>query len=242
MQFYRRPKPIKAISFDLDDTLYDNAPVIARLETELMQWLYQRFPITQHVSAMQWQQLKQQIARAYPELSEDLAALRRETIVVMLKQLGVSTVAVAQAAQEGMALVAVMRNQIDVPHETHQVLKQLAAHYPLVAITNGNADIAQIGIDQYFEFALHGGVNGAAKPASDLFVLATERLGIDMGGLLHVGDHLDSDVAGAKKAGAMACWINLHHRRMRLRSEGLALPDLEITALSQLLPLLPTSA
>ena len=29
MRFYKRLMPVKVLSFDLDDTLYDNVPVIA---------------------------------------------------------------------------------------------------------------------------------------------------------------------------------------------------------------------
>ena len=35
MHFYRRWQPVAAISFDLDDTLYDNGPAIVRAE----QWM-----------------------------------------------------------------------------------------------------------------------------------------------------------------------------------------------------------
>ena len=51
MQFYRRWQPVAAISFDLDDTLYDNGPAIARAEqwmlavsyTHLKYWVSQRW-------------------------------------------------------------------------------------------------------------------------------------------------------------------------------------------------------
>ncbi|MCV5262976.1 5-amino-6-(5-phospho-D-ribitylamino)uracil phosphatase YigB, partial [Escherichia coli] len=44
MKFYRRIEPIKAMTFDLDDTLYDNYPVIVRMERELLAWLKHHHP------------------------------------------------------------------------------------------------------------------------------------------------------------------------------------------------------
>lgn len=39
MRFYRQLAPIAAITFDLDDTLYDNRPVIDKTEQELLNFI-----------------------------------------------------------------------------------------------------------------------------------------------------------------------------------------------------------
>ena len=36
MQFYRRLKQVKAISFDLDDTLYNNRPIMLAIEDKMV--------------------------------------------------------------------------------------------------------------------------------------------------------------------------------------------------------------
>ncbi len=239
MHFYRRLRPIQAFSFDLDDTLYDNAKVIRHTEKTLLLWLAEQFPVTRHVKPAQWLALKHRIAVDNPGLSDNLTQWRRETIATMLMQLGVRGEKVLEATDAGMNVVLKARHQIDVPHETHQVLNQLKHYFPLVAITNGNVDVNRIGLGEYFEFSLQGGVEGAAKPASDLFEIAAQRLSLPVEGILHIGDHLESDVLGAKQAGAMAAWINLHHGRIGRHNACRQLPDLEITALSQLLMLLP---
>ena len=38
MKFYRPLRPFKAISFDLDDTLYDNHPIIEKAENDFLIW------------------------------------------------------------------------------------------------------------------------------------------------------------------------------------------------------------
>lgn len=58
MKFYRRIEPIKAMTFDLDDTLYDNHPVIVRMERELLTWLQQTHPAVVHMEKADWLQVK----------------------------------------------------------------------------------------------------------------------------------------------------------------------------------------
>ena len=46
MQFFRRWQPPKIISFDLDDTLYDNVPVMQTAEHSVQQYIVDKFPET----------------------------------------------------------------------------------------------------------------------------------------------------------------------------------------------------
>nr|WP_086939214.1 5-amino-6-(5-phospho-D-ribitylamino)uracil phosphatase YigB [Thaumasiovibrio occultus] len=235
MRFYRRLSPIAAISFDLDDTLYDNYPVIVNMEKAMFQWLVQRFPVCQHVTPQDWQRLKANVAKQQPGLSDDMTAWRHETLRILLMQFGVSAAEANAAADEGIALVMDARHRIAVPEMTHTVLAALAERWPLVAITNGNADVGRIGLEGYFQFSLQGGVDGLAKPHAALFEKTVQRLQIAPNQLLHVGDHLTADVAGAREAGVMACWINLHYQRLGRERKARHLPDVEITQLSQLM-------
>ncbi len=52
------------------------------------------------------------------------------------------------------------------PEETHQTLKALGEKVPLVAITNGNARPEQLGIADYFQFALRAGPDGRRQALS----------------------------------------------------------------------------
>ena len=87
-------------------------------------------------------------------------------------------------------------------------LTQLAARFPLVSLTNGNADIQRIGIAHLFRFSISSRDCGVAKPAPEIFHAACERLGLAPSAVLHVGDDPDLDVAGARMAGLRTAWIN----------------------------------
>lgn len=237
MKFYRQLAPIKAMSFDLDDTLYDNRPVIARLTRDANAWLHQHHPISATQNEAWWQALKMQLAEQDNWLYSDVALWRHTTIYQGLLLLGYSAQQARQAADDLMAVVVELRSDFSVPTSTHQVLAELADKRPLVAITNGNVDVERIGLSDYFSLILRAGPNGHAKPHADMFTQAQQFLALPREHILHVGDHLTTDVAGAKNNGFQACWINDQGLSVRDAQHASILPDVEIECLDELLQL-----
>ena len=73
------------------------------------------------------------------------------------------------------------------------------------------------------------------KPAPDLFHDMARRLGLPPSQILHVGDDVTTDVAGAVHNGYRSAWLNdvgQDWRTLRI------LPDVMLTRLEQLLTLL----
>ncbi|WP_299019907.1 5-amino-6-(5-phospho-D-ribitylamino)uracil phosphatase YigB [uncultured Photobacterium sp.] len=237
MQFYRNLQPPKALTFDLDDTLYDNRPVIRRAEQAMHDWLAEHHPCSHTVERADWQRLKMALAAENPMLRHDVTRWRYEVLKAGLMQLGYPREKAEQAADEGVARVLVVRNQVDVPDETHRVLATLAEKLPLLAITNGNVDADKIGLGGYFSRVLVAGRDGLSKPEPDMFEQAATLLGLPTQDILHVGDHLVTDVGGAKQNGFQACWFNDQQRELRREPKAKWLPDVEIHTLSQLLAL-----
>ncbi|PJC84975.1 2-haloalkanoic acid dehalogenase [Vibrio sp. HA2012] len=237
MQFYKCLSPIHAITFDLDDTLYDNRPVIKRLEKEMLIWLHSHHPLSAALSADKWHQIKQNIADTTPEIRHDVTLWRTQQIKQGLIQLGYSELKARQASETAIQHVLWLRNQIDVPKDTHRVMAELARHFPLVAITNGNVNPHKIGLGDYFQLILQAGPDGRSKPFSDMFSQAADFLSLSPRQILHVGDHLRTDVTGALQAGFQACWINNQKRQIKHEPESRLLPHLEINQLEELLVL-----
>lgn len=72
------------------------------------------------------------------------------------------------------------------------------------------------------------------KPRPEIFLAALDLLGLPAADVLHVGDSLTSDIAGATTLGMPVAWVN---RRARPRPPH-KLIDYEITDLRDLLPAL----
>jgi putative hydrolase of the HAD superfamily len=238
MKFYRQLGLIKAMTFDLDDTLYDNRPIIRHVEQQMVTWLFTHHPVAQTKPISWWQDLKRQIALDDPWLPNDVTKWRFTQIEQGLAQLGYSAEQATQAARSAIEQLHLLRSDFVVPQQSHDVLARLADKIPLVAITNGNVDVEKIGLAKYFSLVLKAGPNGYAKPHSDMFSQAQRFLAIDAQEILHVGDHLISDVQGAVNSGFKACWFNDQHETISDANKAKTLPDVEITSTKQLLDLI----
>jgi FMN hydrolase / 5-amino-6-(5-phospho-D-ribitylamino)uracil phosphatase len=97
----------------------------------------------------------------------------------------------------------------------------------LGAITNGNFPFAELEVARRFAFIVHAEQLGEMKPAPAAFRHAVELAGGDPARWVHVGDGLDTDIAGAQACGMKAVWIN---RAGIPLPEGYA-PDAELPSL-----------
>jgi FMN phosphatase YigB (HAD superfamily) len=116
----------------------------------------------------------------------------------------------------------------------------MRARLPLAVITNGAADtqrekINVDGLKNQFTAIVISAELGVAKPDPAIFQFALDRVSFPPEAVWHVGDSLQSDVAGAKAVGLTAIWLN-RHGSLRVSSDPE--PDLEIASLSELLALL----
>lgn len=224
---------VRAITLDLDDTLWPFAPIGVRIEHALDDWMRAHCPATAAmypVAAMRT--LREQMFARHPQLAHDMSALRRLTIEHALRESG-ADLALAGPAYE---VFFAARNEVEFYPEARDALARISARVPVVALSNGNADLDRIGIRHHFAASVSAQEHGAAKPEASIFLAACERVGLAPAEVLHVGDHPEADVAGAARAGLRSCWINrpgADGRRPPWRHRS-ATPDLNFDTLSGL--------
>ncbi|QKJ89148.1 Flavin mononucleotide phosphatase [Paramixta manurensis] len=238
MHFYRPLHSIKAMTFDLDDTLYDNHPVIRKTTAESHAFLQAYHPALQDFSLEDYQTLRNRLLAQEPDIYHDVSEWRRRAVEQAMRDIGLTAQEAAEGADKVMEVFAHWRSKIEVPEETHITLAALAERMPLVAITNGNAQPHLFGLDKYFRFVLRAGPDGRAKPYEDMYHLAAVRLGVPLGNILHVGDDLTTDVAGSLRCGMQSCWINLREGNLMHIQDSRLLPHIEISQLASLTTLI----
>lgn len=238
MHFYRPLGPIAALTFDLDDTLYDNRPVIRRTEQETLAFMQRYHPALSGFTVADFQRVRAVLREKEPDIYHDVTEWRRRAVEQVMLEAGLTPHEAAEGAREAMLNFAAWRSRIDVSQETHDALKKLAQKWPLVAITNGNAEPHLFGLGDYFQFVLRAGPHGRSKPYSDMYHLAAQKLDVAPGEILHVGDDLTTDVAGAIRSGVQACWINLLDGDLMQIEDSRLLPHLEISQLASLTSLI----
>jgi putative hydrolase of the HAD superfamily len=199
-----RLKP-RAISFDLDDTLWPCEDVIERAESVVYEWLRTHAPrITERHDLESMRSIRIDTARARPELAADLTALRRETIQWHAEVAGYHP----GLADEAVEVFLAERHRVTPFADVRPVLESLRRHYPLVALTNGNADVARAGLGDVFAVSVSAADVGAPKPDPAMFAEACRRLGLRAADLMHVGDDPVRDIHAARAFGARTAWVN----------------------------------
>ena len=197
--------PIRAVTLDLDDTLWPFAPIGERIERALQDWFVAHSPRTaERFPISEMRDLRERVFAQFPEHAHDLGLLRRLTIERALKESG-DDPALASAAY---AIFFRERNRVDFYPDAQDGLRRIATRLPVAALTNGNADLGAVGIAPLFAFQLTAREYGAAKPDAGLFHEACKRLGLPPQEVLHVGDDPRTDIAGAAAAGLQTCWID----------------------------------
>lgn len=92
--------------------------------------------------------------------------------------------------------------------DVEPTLDQLAAHFKLGLLSNGNSYPERCGLEGRFAFVIFSQDVQVRKPDRRVFEIAARKAGCRLDELLHVGDSLENDVAGARDAGARTVWLN----------------------------------
>lgn len=196
--------PIAAITLDLDDTLWPVWPTIERAERRLHEWLAANAAATAAAhDTVSLRRVRNALAIEHPQWAHDLTMIRRESIRRVLGECG-DDPALADAAFE---VFFAARQEVVLFDDALAALQRIAARYPVLGLTNGNADVQRVGLAAHFRGCLTAREFGVGKPEPAIFHEACARLGVPAAQVLHVGDDPLVDVAGALRAGLQAAWV-----------------------------------
>jgi len=193
---------VKAILFDIDNTLYDSAKqsMLSRKNA---------------VKAMIDSGLDVDMDRAIELLNEivDKHGSNYENhFDEMMKVLGVECDSKIIAS----GVVAYHNTTVEnlIPEgtciETLQKLRKEG--YKLGVITNGKSikqweKLIRLGLGDVFDVVAISEEAGCSKPEPGIFISACDVLGVNPDDGMYVGDRLDSDIEGAHKAGMKAVYV-----------------------------------
>ena len=214
---------IRAITLDLDDTLWPVWPTIARAEAVLQDWLEKNAPAAAILSAQAEvrQAVRARINARHADRAHDLSYLRLEAIRALLLQAGEP----GDLAEAAFEVFFAERQRVQLFDDALPALAFWSARLPVVALSNGNADVHRVGIGQHFHASVSARDTGFAKPDGRIFEAAARAAGVAPYEVLHVGDDAHLDAVGALAAGMQVAWVN---RERRAWSHGDSRPHLEV--------------
>lgn len=197
---------IKAITLDLDDTLWPIWPTIERAEKALHDWLCEHAPMTAALfsNPAALREIRGEMSTSRPDLKHDMSALRRESIRLALYRAGEDPM----LAEPGFDVFFAERQRVTLFEDALPALEYLAGRFPLVSLSNGNADLERVGLARFFRAAIHAREFGVGKPDPRIFHAAAGAVDTMPEFILHIGDDPTLDALGALNAGMQAAWLN----------------------------------
>lgn len=211
---------ITALTFDLDDTLWNNRPVLERAETGHYQWLSDALAAASPDTARTfmtdyplsaYQQYRLDVAQRFPLKRGDFTWIRERALFEMVEAYGLSRLRARLWAAHAIAHFLDLRHDLTPYPEVVAMLDTLRHGYRIAAITNGNADLKRLDLAEHFSVMIAAGELHAPKPDPRAFLAALARLDAQPAQGLHIGDSWREDVLPAQRLGMQVAWIDAKH-------------------------------
>ncbi len=196
--FQKRLSKIKVIGFDLDDTLWNNKPVIVKAINAQFDYLIHQLPNCSKEAVVScYQNAVAELIEQNAILYEDLSLLRLKSLEIVCEELKADR----RLAQQAFDAFYRARQEVTLFPFAKELLTALNNRFKLIAISNGNVELMAMPIGHYFSLHWRGGVEGRAKPHADLLHKACDHFAIAMNEFLYVGDTIQPDYLTTKNAG-----------------------------------------
>ena len=221
---------IKAISFDVDGTLWDFEGTMWRgLEAALREVQRLNPEETQGLTVDHLDQAWLVEHDRQQGTITDLVQLRHDAMRRAFAGIDTSDDLLANRATQAYLEE---RDRSTIPFDdVVSTLEVLHGTFVIGTLTNGSMRPERLGLEQFFDFRVmsveHGGIE---KPDPRIFEIAVREAGCEPCELLHVGDHIEYDVRGANDFGIRSVWLN---RNGEYRPTDVK-PNLEVQSMSEL--------
>ncbi len=221
---------ISTISFDGDMTLWDFRKVMRHsLKHTLIELQKQRpTPRVLNLTIDEMIAIREQFAETVKGEIWSLEEIRLRAFERTLEHIG--------CADKDLAahLNAIYRKHrfedIELYPDVIPTFDTLAPHFKLGLLSNGNTYPERCGLEGRFAFVVFSQDVQVEKPDPKIFQITAERAGCELTQMLHVGDSLESDVAGAKNVSVPSVWLN----REGVPNDTGIQPDYEVASLTEI--------
>ncbi len=221
---------ISVISFDGDMTLWDFLKVMHHSLKRTLAELQKRVP-TQRVLELTVNEMitiRNQFAEEVKGKIWNLEEIRLRAFERTLEYVGCPDKELAAH------LNAIYRKHrfedIELYPDVIPTFEILASQFKLGLLSNGNTYPERCGLEGHFAFVVFSQDVQIEKPDRKIFEITAQRASCELAQMLHVGDSLKNDVAGARNAGAHSVWLNREGEPNDTETQ----PDYEVASLTEI--------
>lgn len=203
---------IKAIIFDLDDTLLNSKDAEYNAICEFKSKFKEFDSITNDKFAVLWGNLVSELYEKYLNGEITFEEQRIERIKRIFEKIN-KKIENEEAKEKFNIYMSLYKKRWAPFDNAFQTLEKLKNKYILAIISNGDSlqqreKIKKIGIEKYFEQIIISSEIGIAKPEKKIFQHTCQKLKLQPQECIMVGDKFEVDIKGAINAGMKAVWIN----------------------------------
>ena len=208
IQEQRMNKKIELITFDLDDTLWDNMPTIRKAEIDTRKWIEDKVGRIEWGDFDDFLNLREELIKEDESIAWDISKLRKEIFRKKLIHIEPQPYR-NEIVDKAFEIFIQKRHEVEFYDGVEESIEQLSQKYTLGILTNGNADIFKFEIGKFFDFSISSLEAKDSKPNRSHFDQALNKINSsNYSDMLHIGDHQINDVFGAFNLGIEALWFN----------------------------------
>ena len=201
-------KIIKMITFDLDDTLWDNMPTITKAEIDTRKWIENQVGSIDWGTFEDFLDIRETLIKDDASIAWDISKLRKEIFRIKLDHIQPESLR-DEIVEGAFELFISKRHEVTFYEGVEGAIQKLSEKYILGVLTNGNADIYKFDIGRYFKFSISSLEAKDSKPNRAHFDEAIKQVdGVRFNNILHIGDHQINDILAAFNLGIETLWFN----------------------------------
>ena len=231
---------IKAVFFDLDNTLCDSDTAWHLATGETFQLLRKHEPdVSEAVITKVWRTVHQELFEQLNAGKGSMAGLRDSRFQCLFKELGLPQGTITEELNDFLSsryLTSLrLYDDVTVLEELHE--------YHVGIVTNGAHDnhtdsqfskVQRLGLSKRIQSLTISDEVGVRKPNIKVFTIACERAGVLPKEVLFVGDSIENDIVGANRAGMTSVFINRKSDKL-IPERGDERPDYVVSNLHEVL-------
>ena len=221
---------ISTISFDGDMTLWDFMKVMRHSLKHTLTELQRQVPTARvlELTVDEMIVIRNQFAEEVKGKIWNLEEIRRRAFERTLEHVGCPDKSLA--AHLNAIYLKHRFEDVELYPDVISTFDVLARHFKLGLLSNGNTYPEHCGLEGHFAFVVFSQDVQIEKPDRKIFEITAQRAGCELAEMLHVGDSLENDVAGARNAGAHSVWLN----RESVPNDTEIRPDYEVVSLTEI--------